>query len=72
MILMFGTRAADLHAERLAVGEQIIDRSLKEIRYNQICLSDDFESGNYNDIVWLTLWAIYTLISLNHHLYYTL
>ena len=47
-------RTAGFHAKRLAVGVQTVDRSSQEVTYNQICLSDDFESGNYNDIVWLT------------------
>ena len=41
--------------KRLAVGVQTVDRSSQEMTHNQICLSDDFESGNYNGIVFATV-----------------
>ena len=44
-------RTDGFYAKRLAVGVQSVDRFLQEVTYNQICLLDDFQSGNYNDIV---------------------
>ena len=49
LLLRYGcgvvVRTADFHAKHLAVGLQTVDRSSQEVTYNQICLSDDFESG---------------------------